>query len=155
MRRSNIDYAAWDRIGRVLQKRFGRVFKNAADDEDETDDPELGDNGDDDVVSRTADRLVETGGFPSRAAASDYLFHSPHGAAVLQRARAAARKSADTGKDFQMTRDETLASIAKRHGGVTGLCKHIAFSLLKGYKDREGHCDVLNNYKVNGFSLGS
>jgi hypothetical protein len=30
-----------------------------------------------------------------------------------------------------------------------------AFSLLKGYKDREGHCDIPNNYKENGFSLGA
>jgi len=27
--------------------------------------------------------------------------------------------------------------------------------LLKGYKGREGHCDVPNNYKENGFSLGA
>ena len=29
-----------------------------------------------------------------------------------------------------------------------------AFTLLKGYKGREGHCNVPNNYKENGFSLG-
>lgn len=30
-----------------------------------------------------------------------------------------------------------------------------AFNFLKGYKGREGHCDVPNTYKENGFSLGA
>jgi hypothetical protein len=39
MRRSKIDYTAWDRIGSELQKRFGRGFiKNDAADDDDTDD---------------------------------------------------------------------------------------------------------------------
>jgi hypothetical protein len=36
------------------------------------------------------------------------------------------KRATNTGKDFQMTRDEQLRATVKRHHGVVGLCKHIA-----------------------------
>jgi hypothetical protein len=44
MRRSKIDYAAWDRIGSELQKRFGRVFKADTPNDDDTDDDRVDDD---------------------------------------------------------------------------------------------------------------
>jgi hypothetical protein len=123
MRRSKIDYTEWDRIGSELQKRFGRVFiKSNGDTPDE-------DGGDDNgnsehLLDVIADRIVEAGaGKISREDAMHWLLNTPGGRALLT--HVSRLKRATDRKDFTMTRDETLGLIVKRHGGVTGLCKHI------------------------------
>src|SRR5262249_11977831 len=101
----------------ATHRRYEKIFKG-------------GDNNDHDVVSTTADQLVETGRFTTRAAALDHLFYSPHGAAVLQRARAA-RKGANIGKDLSMpTRSDVLKGYVRSAGGLDGLAKRIVRDTL-------------------------
>jgi hypothetical protein len=152
MSRSKIDYAAWDKIGSALQKRFGRVFK--ADESDVDDEPETdtdddrldgdadeerldGDNGSDSendngneprhLVDQLADLMVEAGssdGEVTREDALRYLLHSERGQALVSR-MAAHRKR--IGKDT-MNRSEQLRTVVKRAGGIMPLCKSIATS---------------------------
>ena len=140
MRRSNIDYTAWDRIGSELQKRFGRIFKNdGADDEGETDN---GDNGDNDhVVSQIADLLVQAGssdGPVDRETALRWLLHSKDGRALLVQLSPYLKAVARTNrKGFQMpTRQEVLKGYVRSAGGVVPLCKRI---VAKGTTDITEH----------------
>ena len=140
MRRSNIDYTAWDRIGSELQKRFGRIFKNdGADDEGETDN---GDNGDNDhVVSQIADLLVQAGssdGPVDRETALRWLLHSKDGRALLVQLSPYRKAVARTNrKGFQMpTRQEVLKGYVRSAGGVVPLCKRI---VAKGTTDITEH----------------
>ena len=140
MRRSNIDYTAWDRIGSELQKRFGRIFKNdGADDEGETDN---GDNGDNDhVVSQIADLLVQAGssdGPVDRETALRWLLHSKDGRALLVQLSPYLKAVARTNrKGFQMpTRQEVLKGYVRSAGGVVALCKRI---VAKGTTDITEH----------------
>jgi hypothetical protein len=113
MRRSNIDYAAWDRIGSELQKRFGRNFKNdAADDEDETDN---GDNKQRHFVDQLADLLVEAGSSDSEVTREDalrWLLHSKEGAALVTR-MAQARKRDTSKRTSPMDTTEPVLKLAK------------------------------------------
>jgi len=140
MRRSKIDYTAWDRIGSELQKRFGRIFKNdGADDEGETDN---GDNGDNDhVVSQIADLLVQAGssdGPVDRETALRWLLHSKDGRALLVQLSPYRKAVARTNrKGFQMpTRQEVLKGYVRSAGGVIPLCKRI---VAKGTTDITEH----------------
>jgi hypothetical protein len=119
----------------ATRKRFARIFKdNAADDEDETDDDELGEDGNaDHLVSQIADLLVEAGssdGAVSREQALRWLLHTRDGQGLVAR-MAQHRKQIDAAfkranrKGFTMTRDETLRSVVKRHGNVVNLAKFI------------------------------
>src|SRR6516165_10374515 len=129
------DQAMRDRITKYnnLQRRYERIFKKSDEpdeDEDETD------NGDaDHVVSQIADLLAESGQF-TREQALHFLLNTAHGGAILARLRAVSRKRADTGKDFQMTRDEQLRALMKARGGVHGLAKYI---VAKGRTDVTEH----------------
>jgi hypothetical protein len=126
---------------RNLERRYEKIFKaddirddsddeerlddDIDDDEERLDDDSGSGNGNGNLVDQLADQLVEAGspdGAITREQALQYLLHSERGQALVAR-MAAHRKS--NRKDFQMTRDETLRSIVKRHNGVVGLCKHI------------------------------
>jgi hypothetical protein len=148
MRRSKIDYTAWDRIGSELQKRFGRGFikNDAADDDnidDERDDDRLdgdnGGNGPRHVVDELADLLVEGGspdGEVTREQALRWLLHTQRGQALVAR-MAQARKRATNRKGFQMpTRQEVLKGYVRSAGGVIPLCKRI---VAKGVSDISEH----------------
>jgi hypothetical protein len=141
MSRSKIDYAAWDRIGSELQKRFGRVFKtDTADDDDIDDDRHDDDTGNGNgrhVVDELADLLVEGGspdGEVTREQALQWLLHSTRGQALVARMSQHRKRNR---KGFKMlTRQEVLKGYVRSAGGVIPLCKRI---VAKGTTDITEH----------------
>jgi hypothetical protein len=91
-------------------------------DDDERADDERNDDGDgerpDHHASQVADMVVESGLFPDRASAFQYLMHSPHGAALLHRLRTSKAE-----KESPMT---PIEKVIKDHGGVLAVCKNIS-----------------------------
>jgi hypothetical protein len=101
---------------------------------DTSDDDDNG-NGEQHLIGQLADLLAEAGssdGEVTREQALRWLLHSKEGQSLIARLApyrkqidAAHRKRATNRKGFQMTRDETLRSMTKMHGGVHGLAKRI------------------------------
>jgi hypothetical protein len=107
---------------RDLERRYQKIFKADASDEDDDDDT---DNGEQHLIDRLADLLVEAGspdGEVSRESALQWLLHSRNGQAFVSR-MAAARKRANTRKDSPMNRTEHLRAVVSKAGGLDSLCK--------------------------------